>query len=198
MARLSFGKLQDQIRRLDEFIFNHKGKALPNYQGAKHMLSLSILSALLSASILFGTDKFSVQNFGVIFWLSNEIFHIDHVFILPGFFRKFFYPFFVAIITSVFLSIIAVMIYTVVLGVIFILGIIFIGIFMKVAIASNMHTPVSMPSIPTSSGSNNDKAATAVIDNSVTVTQTDKNLNVWEGSDGGYYERNFDGSFTKK
>lgn len=143
MARLGLGKLPELVRRLDEFIFNHNGKALENYQGAKHMLSLSILSAILSASILAGIGKFSPGYFCFATGIFNEIFHIDHVFALPGFFRKFFYPFFVAIISAIFLAVLIVGIYLTVQLFLFGIALIIVFFFFMVSIKSNIHTPPS-------------------------------------------------------
>ncbi|MBQ9770516.1 MAG: hypothetical protein IJW23_01695 [Lentisphaeria bacterium] len=190
MDRLGLGKIQDQIRKLDEFIFNHKGKALSNYQGAKHMLSLSLLSGLLSVSILAAIDKLSLEYFCFATGFFNEIFHIDHIFVLPGFFRKFFYPFFVAIITSAFLLITSLVVYAVVMGIILLIAIVFIGIFISVTIKANMQKPTDSPGrvVETVRLSNGTEL----------LRHADDPIGIWRNASGRPYEEIGNGQFKER
>jgi hypothetical protein len=42
-----------------------------------------------------------LQYFVLIVWFLNQLLHLHHVFVLTGFWRKFFYPVFVTVVTVV-------------------------------------------------------------------------------------------------
>ena len=98
--------LSDTIQRLDEMIFNHKRCVSETYRGTGSILLFPAVTGLI-VGLYFtitasGAPEYMIEHikiFSVPVLFLNELFLMKHVFQLPGFFRKFFYPVFVAVIT---------------------------------------------------------------------------------------------------
>lgn len=100
-------------QKIDEFIFNHGGCVSPDYRGARWMTFLPIIAGIGGGSYAFFNDGLGsftnseysqLQYFVLIVWFLNQLLHLPHVFVLPGFWRKFFYPVFVTVVTVVLLG----------------------------------------------------------------------------------------------
>lgn len=94
------------FKKLDEFLFNFRGSAGADYEGTSYILYLPALTGFVMGIYCFicalfrNTLPVEHVDFAMIaVWLLNEFLLIKHSFVLPGFFRKFFYPVFVAVVT---------------------------------------------------------------------------------------------------
>ena len=106
MAKGRFEWIPGIIKKLDELLFNFRGSAGKEYQGTSMILYLPAFAGLITGIYCFvyslSSNKIPLGHIDFIMyavWLLNEIFLKEHVFKLPGVFRKFFYPVFVAVIT---------------------------------------------------------------------------------------------------
>ena len=135
--------------------------------------------------------------------LLNEIIFMKSVFILPGFFRKFFYPIFIAVITGGVFTIV----YSCTVAACWLFfGALIIAVLFKAGFSANSSNhessgPAFPPSSPSSSSDDNTGKRVVIPDGysgiGTPLTQQDDGCN-WKGDDGNTYERNMDGSFTKK
>ena len=100
-------------QKIDEFIFNHGCCVSPDYRGARWMTLLPVFAGIGGGVYSFfqGFGTFTdnefllLKYFVLIVWFLNQLLHIHHVFLLPGFWRKFFYPVFVTVVTIVMLAV---------------------------------------------------------------------------------------------
>ncbi len=100
-------------QKIDETIFNRGDCVSPDYCGARWMTLLPVLAGIAGGVYSFFYNGFAkvtdsefslLQYYVLIIWFLNQLFYIRHVFILPGFWRKFFYPVFVTVVTVVTLA----------------------------------------------------------------------------------------------
>ena len=107
-------------QKIDEAIFNRGGRVSPDYRGARWMTILPILAGIGGGVYAFFRNDFffvadgvslQLQCFVLSVWFLNQLFHINHVFILPGLWRKFLYPVFVSVVTVVTLCVTMYLVY---------------------------------------------------------------------------------------
>ena len=206
------------FKKLDEGIFNFRGKAVPGYEGASLIYIVPAFCGIclgcyyfffhsLTGSHSGNSDEAVLQiafMWGIPVWLLNEFLYLKRVFILPGFFRKFFYPMFVALCTfSIF--------FLFFIGTVMLWWLLVLVIVLKVlliSVLSALNTPSSSsPSLPSSSpepapsSSDKESSRQAVIPDGYSAwgtTLTHQGGDNWKGNDGNEYTQNWDGSFTKK
>lgn len=216
-------EMANLFQKMDELFFNFRKKAVPEYQGTTKIWVIPTI-----ASFIFGI--YAVFHFGLLkggtssatddilgmacawvfpVWLLNELVLMKRVFILPGIFRKFFYPIFVALLTVVIFwvmligFIIAWWIFMFILALYFAFFVLAPALFAASGSSSSRSDtapPASMPTCSSDSSSEEQYARTATIsDGSAWGTKlTEQSSGSWKGDDGNDYTRNWDGSFSKK
>lgn len=205
--------MTDYAQKLDRAIFNRHGKAVPAYQGAANICTLPVIGGFILGIVCFFMSLFASRNaavnqfelgclWGIPLVLLNEIIFMKNVFILPGLFRKFFYPIFIAVISG---SIFTIVYCGTVATCWLIFGILIAVIVGAVLGATSNHKstpsgPAFAPSSPSSSPDDNIGQRVVIPDgySGIGTTLTQQDGCNWKGDDGNMYERNMDGSFTKK
>ena len=182
-------------RQLDEKFFKPSGEAGWNYRGSSILLLLPVIAGIALGVYTFFTAA-SIPNIYSFFWgygfvlmLVNELLLFWRVFILRGLFRKFFYPVFVAIFslaTFFFTAYIAYVSLWLVIGVI-VLSALASGAF-KSSSSSDSSTSYSQPE--------NDTPEEVTLSNG-TVLKHNYN-DEWLDSAKNSYERNLDGTFSRR
>ena len=199
-------------QRWDEYIFNHNNCVSPDYRGGRWMLLIPLIVGIAAGGYFFFSDGFAVitkaehhqlKYLILIAWFLNQLIYIKHVFVLPGFFRKFFYPVFVTLITVPilllsFYCVYVVLLFAVIIFVLSLAGTASSGdssVRRESSSEDNNSTPIPS-SAPTPEPP---KKEYAYLDDGTPFgTRIEKNGSSWSGGFGDSYEKNWDGSFTKK
>jgi hypothetical protein len=199
-------------QRWDEYIFNHNNCVSPDYRGGRWMLLVPLIVGIAAGGYFFFFDGFAVitkaeyhllKYLVLIAWFLNQLIYIKHVFILPGFFRKFFYPVFVSLITVPILLLSFYCVYVV----LFLACIIFVLSLVGSAASgdsserrkSSSQDDNSVPIPSSSPTSEPPKKEYAYLDDGTPFgTRIEKNGSTWSGGFGDTYEKNWDGTFSKK
>ncbi|MBQ9788638.1 MAG: hypothetical protein IJW31_03465 [Lentisphaeria bacterium] len=203
------------FKKLDELLFNFRGRASEDYEGSSHILWLPATAGFVFGIWLFinlyflqqkGIDAlYQMKIVTMAVWFVNELCLIKHVFMLPGLFRKLLYPVFVTIITvPVFLLLVYGTFWFACL-IMFILVIIFAIIFATFLLSAaggssrsySSPTPISTSSSSAKKDSRPEEVA--YIDDGTPwgerITRKEGDA-TWSGSSG-RYEKNWDDTYTK-
>ncbi len=109
-----YGAFQNLVAKLDNAMFNHNGSAGPHYKPTRHALLLPALAGLATAIYIIylqfqghKNDMAALQP--LLVWLpclvgGNILLTIGHVFRLPTWTRRIFYPIFIAVVTLIFFA----------------------------------------------------------------------------------------------
>ena len=207
------------FQKLDELLFNFRSSSGTDYKGTTNIIYLPVLAGVGTAiyvfisSVIMGVSDAvllgHVKNIVYTVWVLNEIIHIKRAFILPGFLKKFLYPFFVAFVTLV---IYAFLFYITFLAInlIFMAIMAAIGIYVIILLIKESFshqqeiTPSVTPSTSSFSSSSSDKPAktiqTAIIDDGTPFGEklTKNGSGAWTDTHGNEYEEAWGGDGFKR
>lgn len=201
-------KIVTIVQQWDEKLFNFRGSAGNDYRGSSYILFVPAIGGIILGILMVTysgesdviTQARILKQTVLCICLINEVLHLPKVFALPGFFRKFLYPFYVLgiSIAGIFLTI----------QIISLILVIFAGLAMirmmlstEANFSSGSSTPAQPISTPSGSSSSENKPRTATIDDGSAFGQklTEVSHGTWRGENGDEYTQAWGGDgFVKK